>query len=799
MAKYKKKSRPTSRSALTKKQIVALNPLLPAGGNQFLFSVAFAGTVLLLFYPPFFRGLFFPVEQRWTLLLAIVLFFITYLWKLSCREVTFLKGPLDYTAAALVVVYILAALKPASQSLAVAEVAKVLLYFLVYWLVARLGGEERNTYFIHALYLATVGTALAALLTATELIYIKDGFLGGRFYSTLQYPNALASYVGAGLILGFYLWAKAGQNYRYLYGAANYLLLMVYLGSGSRGAYLLFPPLLVLFCILTPKSYRKEVTIHLIICLVAALAANVGFIPNAVAKSYFAAWGWFGLGLIVALGGQYLLLLVSRLLASPRAVKALAVFVAVVLLLAGGLFLASQPAVQPTANSDQPEGILNRIIPPQIMSRLQSINLATSSSQHRLYWTEDALKMVKDRPLLGFGGGGWEAAYRQYQSYFYNSTQVHNHYAQVAVETGLLGFTVLATIWLLFLFCIGRCYSRNQGQGRLLPLAVGIAALYLGVHAVIDFNLALGAISILLWACFGMARSLDTRYPVTMPALSPRVFKQKQVAYFTAITLACLVMFVFCISYLLGVSCTYRAAAALQHNNLEATAVSLAEASRYDPFTASYHYDLAGIYLNLGDADNALKYALAASNREPYNVSILTRLAEAYWQCGQIEQAVATMERARDASPWVAGIWENLGQTYTAAGIHYLKTGQEENARQMFMLAADLTAEIEARLVALEKYKNLHQSGGLELTPLIYLRQAIGQYFLGQYENAAANLNLAAADPAVKAEAQLWQAVLAFQEGNEAQAEQLLAEVAEINSDLAAHYVDYKSITPLNN
>ncbi|WP_406676127.1 O-antigen ligase family protein [Neomoorella carbonis] len=772
-------------------------PFWPSGGNQTLFLLAFAGLMVLLFYPPFFRGLFFPVEQRWTLLFAAVLFFLTYLWKLSRREVSFLNRPLDFAAAALVVVYILAAVKPASRSLAVAEVAKLLLYFLTFWLTSRLGGQRRTLYLLHALYLATVGVALAALLSATGIVYIKDGFVGGRFFSTLQYPNALASYVGAGSIIGFYLWAQSGSRQRYLYAAANYLLLMVFLGTGSRGAYLVFPVVVFLYWLLAPKGYRLNTLAHLVTSSAAALAGNARFIPLAVAKAYGPAWSWFALGLLVAFAGQLIIHGAGWSLRTPRARLAAGVAVLVFLVGAGVFSARHQLAVTPVGGDRQPAGVLTRILPPQIMTRLQDINLETKSSRERLIWTGDALKMVRERPVLGFGGGGWEAAYRQYQSYFYNSTQVHNDYAQVAVETGMAGITVLGIIWLLFLLATLGNYRFYRGTERLQTLAIGMAALNLGLHAAIDFDLALGAVSMMLWACFGLARGIEGQRLGPEPALAAAVFKNKQVAYVTGAALATLVIVLFSVSYLAGVASARQAAAALQRNNLRATASYLEEAGRYDPFTASYNSDLAGIYLKEGKTKEALAQALAASKKDPYNLAVLNRLAEAYWQDGAIEQALATMERARQVAPWVGATWENLGQAYTAAGINYLQAGQQDKARRMFQQAAALPAAVKEKEDSLGEFKDLHQPGGVTLSPAIHLRAAIGQYFLGQEREAAVNLNAAAGDPQIKAEVQLWQAILAYHQGDAGRANQLLAQVEKANADLAKQYDQFKNLPVL--
>ncbi len=770
----------------------------PVGGNQTLFTVAFAGLLLLLFYPPFFRGLFFPVEQRWTLLLAAVLFILTYLWKLSRREVFLLNRPLDFAAAALVIVYILAAIKPASRSLAVNEVAKVLLYFLTFWLTSRLAGQRRTLYLLHALYLAATGVALAALLSATGIVYIKDGFVGGRFYSTLQYPNALASYVGAASIIGFYFWAQSDSRRRYLYAAANYLLLLVFLGTGSRGAYLVFPVVILLYWLLAPKGYRLNTLAHIMASALAAFTGIARFIPLAVAKAYTPAWTWFAAGLLVALTGQLIIQVAALKLPTAR-MRMAAVVAVLVLLAAGGIFSAfKQAAVMPAGGDGQSSVLLARILPPQIMNRLKDFSLETKSSRERLIWTGDAMKMIRDRPILGFGGGGWEAAYRQYQSYFYNSTQVHNDYAQEAVANGLTGLAVIGIIWLFFFYTIALNYRFYHGTERLQSLAIGTAALNLGLHAAIDFDLALGAVSMMLWAYFGLARGIEGQRLGSEPALAVATLKNKQGAFITGAALATLVIVLFCISYLAGVSSARRAAAALQQNNLQATVSYLEEAGRYDPFTASYDSDLAGIYLKLGKAREALELALAASNKEPYNLTILNRLAEAYWQNGEVEQALAVMERVRQVAPWVGSGWENLGKAYVAAGISYLQIGREDEARLMFEQAASLPAAVEEKVNSLGEFKELHQAGGVALTPVIQLQGAIGHYFLGQEKEAASRLSAAAKDPQVKPEAQLWQAVLAYRQGDTGRSGQLLDQVKNTNAALAKQFDQLKNLPVLS-
>lgn len=769
-------------------------PLL-SQGNSFLWYLSFSALLLLLFYPPFFRGLFFPVEQRWTLILATLTFVSTWLWKFSRQEVSFLKSPLDYAALALVGVYVLSSLQPASRSLALAEVSKVTLYFLVFWLIVQLNRNQLTTaWILHSLYAAGIGVSLAGLLTATGIVYIKDGFVGGRIYSTLQYPNALAAYLMGISFLGFYLWSKAGNLPRLAYAAGNYLILMVFIGTGSRGAYLVYPLTLALYFLLTPKGFRLGFLAHLAATSVCALVGN-RFLSLAVAQEFIGAWKWFLLGLALAIGLQLLGIGAARLVSSARARLAFALSLSL-LLAAGvyGYFAVLTPSV-PVQGPSQAL-VWERILPSQIIQRIKDINLETRSSRERIEWTQDAINMIKERPFLGYGGGGWEATYRQYQRYFYNSTQVHNYYAQLAVETGLVGIAVVAALWISFLFTAVRNYFFYQGESRLLVASFLAGSLSLGLHAALDFDLALGAVSILLWSLWGLMRSLERWRRKEEALLSPREFSQVQVKYASAVALVALFIFVFSVSFLAGTASAREGLQAYQQGNLHVAASKLEEALKYDPFMASYAADLASIYLREGKQAEALKLALQAVQKEPYNYLLRLRLAEVYWALGEVEEAVRALEKARDLAPWVASTWESLARGYVAGGIRYLQQNQLGKAKELFTLALSLPPEIERRLKLLGDLEKLHNEkpGGLNLSPALRLEVAKAQYFLGQGKEALENLTAAAQGKELELEAKLWKALALAQQGQSAMANQLLEELRKSNPELVTQFSQIQAL-----
>ena len=262
------------------------------------------------------------------MIFAAVILWVAWLWKWLNRDYSFLSHPLDYFVLAFPAVYLISAFQAANHGLALDEVVKTTLYFTVYWLTSRLvrSDQEAGT-ILGVIYLGAVGVALAGLATATGLVQIKDGFLGGRIYSTFQYPNALASYLAAAVFTGLYLWRRAGtpgsngvnpiinempdwlsraKLKPYLYAAGNFLLFAVLLGTRSNGGLLVFSFVFVLYLIGLPKGNRIPVFLHIFLFGVPAFVAIWRFLSSVSSGRPGLAWLWIIAGFALACLGQFL-------------------------------------------------------------------------------------------------------------------------------------------------------------------------------------------------------------------------------------------------------------------------------------------------------------------------------------------------------------------------------------------------------------------------------------------------------------------------------------------------------------
>lgn len=128
----------------------------------------------------------------------------------------------------------------------------------------------------------------------------------------------------------------------------------------------------------------------------------------------------------------------------------------------------------------------------------------------RLTMTKDCLRMFSHRPVWGWGLGTFPTVYPGYRSFYTNLfvNEAHNDYAQLLVETGLLGFGLM--LWFLVrLYRYGLPTSRRwefKWDG-VVSLAALLGCTGLLLHSFVDFNLQIPANAALFYVLCGLAAS----------------------------------------------------------------------------------------------------------------------------------------------------------------------------------------------------------------------------------------------------------------------------------------------------
>jgi len=119
-------------------------------------------------------------------------------------------------------------------------------------------------------------------------------------------------------------------------------------------------------------------------------------------------------------------------------------------------FTAADGVVLEQAELNSGESIkLNyTILPGFVANRLQGLR-ANQNAVQRTVFFRDGLKMFAKSPVVGNGVGSFETGVTGVQDFYYETKYIHNHYIQVLLECGVLGFApfvgALGTmVWVLF-------------------------------------------------------------------------------------------------------------------------------------------------------------------------------------------------------------------------------------------------------------------------------------------------------------------------------------------------------------
>jgi O-antigen ligase len=199
------------------------------------------------------------------------------------------------------------------------------------------------------------------------------------------------------------------------------------------------------------------------------------------------------LGGILAFGGEMLML--AALLARRRRSRQGLVWLALLL-----VFLAVWLIVL------HPVGLVDRL------TALKN-PMDKADAGVRAVIVKDSFRMVRQRPLLGWGLGTFSTVYPSFRSFYseYEVNEANNDFMQLLVETGVAGFALM----LFFLVLVYRSGMRSIEHWRRDPRASITMAALIGctgllIHSLSDFNLQIPANAALFFALTAIATTGGT-------------------------------------------------------------------------------------------------------------------------------------------------------------------------------------------------------------------------------------------------------------------------------------------------
>ncbi|MDQ7794920.1 MAG: O-antigen ligase family protein [bacterium] len=618
------------------------------------------GTLGILFLAPFFRGLYFPAEHLTAIIVLAGLFALSWAVRATLGDPPWHWRLLDGAVLALSLTYVLSLPVAVNLRAAVGDALKFSAYLATYWLVATQAVNGRLAVLLDVLVAGAVGVVVVGLAAFTGMVEVTGAVIAGRLASSLQYPNTLAAYLSALLFLALLRREESSASpRRHLYGAAAFLLAVGMLLALSRGATLVMVPVVGLFLVALPPGRRLRPASQLALALLLG-GITAGRVGQAVQQgTVLAVGGWLLGGGLVALAGGRVLDIPLRLSGKVRAIG--------ILVGLAGLAVCAT--------------VLGRVAP--ALGRLVDITRTDINLLQRLVYNQDGLRIALSRPWLGAGGGGWEALYHSFQAYPYYSAYAHNFVLEHWIATGTLGLAVLILAWVAFIGLVIRA-ARERPERRLRLAALATASFALGLHSLIDFNLALPAIGILLFSLFGMTRALSEEGGTAAASRRPAPYPG---GVTVVVVIAILAVSITAAVLLEGHLHGQRGVIALKEGLHEEARVAFERARKADPLMGSFAMDLAGCYETAAEwrrdpvlLEQARLQMQAALSREPYNSGYHHVYGVFEFGQGRIREGLYHLERSVELFPAMAPYYANLARVHVMLAVHELARGQTEAA-----------------------------------------------------------------------------------------------------------------------
>jgi len=389
------------------------------------------------------------------------------------------------------------------------QIFNTVIFLVGYFLCSSKEGPKPFVFLImlsgYILIFITMSDWLGTRIVTDSVVYSIGDY---RIFSALYYPNAYAALMIAFFFVCCYLAVASQRRFVMVFSAflsipALLSLILTY----SRGGYVVFVLLYILFLFMMPIVRQLLFLVFSILCV-----ALTGFLYPFISRigieqqSQFSL-GSYTLGWLLLLAGSSLLALLTvfviprlqtilnkKLLqrSSIRLFLRYIIPVSCIIMIVLGIIALNNDSIL-------------KLLPEQLQTRLENLNFRQHSVLERITFYKDAFKIIEDYPLIGAGGGAWNALYMEYQNNPYVTKKPHSFFIGQAVETGILGLCIL----LIILFFVYYRFIRSQRSDKdhSLRFVFFMFATSILIHSLIDFDMEFMYISGLVYLSMGIMAS----------------------------------------------------------------------------------------------------------------------------------------------------------------------------------------------------------------------------------------------------------------------------------------------------
>ena len=327
------------------------------------------------------------------------------------------------------------------------------------------------------------------------------------------------------------------------------------------------------------------------------------------------------------------------------------------------------------------------LLPGFVANRLQGL-WANENAIQRTEFFSDGMKVFRLSPIVGCGVGSFETACTNVQEFFYETKYIHNHYIQVLLECGVLGFIpfagALACMVLLLL------KKRREEEWTFRPEFAPLCACLVMILTHIAFEVSMSDVVVLcfIYAIFAALIRCCAPPAVAEPQTKKKGQRPKTTA--PAIRAACMVLPT---AFAVSVCCNLFANHLLQKpvgsfdefmDNLSAAA----KVDLYEKNDAKLSYVLASLQADNPDIYLSQSNQYAAELLQVQSNSIPKSLTQYYFATQQYDQALAAALAGASYSSTDAATWNDTLSILRGYLLNPMGTPlylEDENIAPMFM------------------------------------------------------------------------------------------------------------------
>lgn len=663
--------------------------------QRYLSLICFIALCILIFYPPFVRGLFFKEDMFLYHVFTALVFILVWIDKIMRRDYSFINTPLDWAVLAYAGAYLIAIIGAVHPGEAFYGFLRVLNYFVIFWLVSQLAKDyKRYETLLQVMLAAGVGVAMVGILAVAGYSHYPGAAINGILYSTLQYSNSTAAYLAGITIISLTLFLTTKNHLsKIVYILSSFTLIFAVLGTMSKGAWLIFAVGVIILFLGIRGIYNKLKLLYLFaLPFVVALFAYDGFNPSSAGADI----KYFFYGLFITFLA-YLFIAAADLLKAKKGVNAAVSALLLLFILGAGstLFVLSQKMPD--------SSYLSQRIVGEARELTDFKNYSYTSRADFWKW---GFEIVKDYPVNGTGAGGWNALYHQYQDYLVWTTELHNHFMQVWVEAGTLGLMSFLAMWGFFITAVYRLLKSPGGrENRQAVMIWGVfaTATAVGMHAFIDFTLSLGAVAVLLWTLFALINAETQKQDIWQLKTEPKAFINLAAAAVIALLfLTCGLSYraahIYAVKGAENLKLMSEAEEAAEQNGYYQKALKYYEkAASLNDLSGEYKADLAYIYAlrhntlkNMKGQENAASYAFEQTKRtmgeaaklKKYDPKVRSSLLNTASLTGNLELMLAQAEGILYTNPLDINVYESNLKVLAAVMDYYKKNKSQADVKK---------------------------------------------------------------------------------------------------------------------